>query len=435
MLLRLLPALALSASAIFAADLDSALFEKLEWRNIGPASMGGRITAIRGIPGDPGTSMSPQRLADYSRRSTPERRGPPIFDHQNTISIGDIAVDPHNPDVVWLGAGEANARNSVSFGDGVYRTLDGGKTWRNMGLSATHHISRVVVNPLNSNIVYVAALGHNTGPNADRGVYMTTDGGETWKNVLYIDAGHGCADLDIDVNNPNILYATMWRFERKPWMFISGSEKTGVFRSMDAGRTWSALTTGLPKGLGRIGVRVAPSNSNVVYVVAESNEGTLFRSDDRGDHFHMMTKNPAVVGRGLYYAHITIDPTDENRVYSIGMQLMSSIDAGHTWKRLAGRYSRRLPHRLGGPEKSKPYLDRRGRRHRRLLRSRRDVGSHSQFRDRAVLSDLTPIIAGRFITSRAACRTTEPGAAPAARKAPAFSTTTGATSAAATDSM
>jgi photosystem II stability/assembly factor-like uncharacterized protein len=328
--------LTLAATATPAADLNSELFERLEWRNIGPATMGGRITAIRGIPGDPALVYVATASGGLFKTVNGGTTWTPIFDHQNTISIGDMAVDPHNPDVVWLGAGEANARNSVSFGDGVYRTLDGGKTWRNMGLADTHHISRVVVNPLNSNIVYVGALGHNTGPNPDRGVYMTTDGGETWKKVLYIDAEHGCADLDIDVNNPNILYATMWRFERKPWMFISGSEKTGVFRSLDAGRTWTQLGNGLPKGLGRIGVRVAPSNSNVVYVVAESNDGTLFRSDDRGDHFRMMTKNPAVVGRGLYYSHITIDPTDENRVYSIGMQLMTSIDAGHTWRRIAG---------------------------------------------------------------------------------------------------
>ncbi len=335
MLCRISIILTLSGIVTPAADLNSELFERLEWRNIGPASMGGRITAVRGIPGDPALVYVATASGGLFKTVNGGTTWTPIFDHQDTISIGDIAVDPHNPDVVWLGGGEANARNSVSFGDGIYRTLDGGKTWRNMGLSGTHHISRVVVNPLDSNIVYVGALGHNTGPNEDRGVYMTTDGGETWKKVLYIDAGHGCADLDIDVNNPNILYATMWRFERKPWMFISGDEKTGVFRSLDAGRTWTQLTNGLPKGLGRIGVRVAPSNSNVVYVVAESNDGTLFRSDDRGDHFHMTTKNPAVVGRGVYYAHITIDPTDENRVYSIGMQLMTSIDAGHTWRRIA----------------------------------------------------------------------------------------------------
>ena len=328
--------LVLLAPALYAQNgLNPSLFERLEWRSVGPASMGGRITDVEGIPGNPALVYVASASGGLFKTVNGGMTWTPIFDHQSTISIGDIAVDPHNPDVVWVGTGEANARNSVSFGDGVYKTLDGGKTWRNLGLPDTRHISRIVINPLNTNIVYVAALGHNTGPNEERGVFMTTDGGETWKKVLYIDAEHGCADMDIDPNNPNIVYAAMWRFDRKPWRFLSGSEKTGVFRSTDGGRTWSQLTTGLSKNFGRIGVRVAPSNSNVVYVVAESNDGTLFRSDDRGEHFHVMTKNPAVVGRGLYYAHVTVDPADENRVYSIGMQLMTTIDAGRTWRRIA----------------------------------------------------------------------------------------------------
>jgi photosystem II stability/assembly factor-like uncharacterized protein len=298
--------------------------------------MGGRITDVEGVAGRPELVYVATASGGLFKTTNGGTTWTPIFDHENTISIGNIAVDPHNSDVVWLGSGEANARNSVSFGDGVYKTLDGGKTWRNLGLKDTHHISRVALNPLNTNIAYVCALGHNTGPNEERGVFMTTDGGETWKKTLYIDAQHGCADLDIDAQNPNVLYATMWRFERKPWMFISGSDKTGVFRSLDGGRTWKQLQTGLPKGWGRIGVRVAPSNSNVVYVIGESNEGTLYRSDDRGDHFHMMTKNPAVVGRGLYYSHLTIDPTDENRIYTIGMRLSMSIDGGRTIRAISG---------------------------------------------------------------------------------------------------
>jgi photosystem II stability/assembly factor-like uncharacterized protein len=315
---------------LWGADLNSALFQRLEYRSIGPASMGGRITDVEGVAGRPELVYVATASGGLFKTTNAGTTWTPIFDHESTISIGNIAVDPQNPDVVWLGAGEANARNSVSYGDGVYKTLDGGKTWRNLGLRDTHHISRVAVNPLNTNIAYVCALGHNTGPNQERGVFMTTDGGETWKKTLYIDAEHGCADMDIDVNNPNVLFATMWRFDRKPWRFTSGSEKTGVFRSVDGGRTWKQLTTGLPKGWGRIGVRVAASNSNVVYVIGESSEGTLYRSDDRGDHFRMMTKNPVVVGRGLYYSHLTIDPTDENRIYTIGMRLSTSIDGGRT---------------------------------------------------------------------------------------------------------
>ena len=312
--------------------LDSSLFERMEFRSIGPASRGGRVTDVEGIPGNAALVYVATASGGLFKTTNGGTTWTPIFDHQATISIGDMAVDPQNPDVLWVGTGEANARNSVSFGDGVYKSLDGGKTWRNLGLRDTHHISRVVVNPLNTNIAYVGALGHNTGPNEERGVFMTSDGGETWKKVLYIDSEHGCADLDIDQANPNILYATMWKFDRKPWRFISGSSKTGVFRSVDGGRTWKQLTNGLPKDFGRIGVRVSASNPNVVYVIGESNDGTLFRSDDRGEHFHMMTKNPVVVGRGLYYSHLTIDPTDENRLYSIGMRLSTSIDGGRNWR-------------------------------------------------------------------------------------------------------
>ncbi|MDR3698517.1 MAG: hypothetical protein P4L56_02710 [Candidatus Sulfopaludibacter sp.] len=327
---RILAATAAFSFALWSAELNPSLFERLEYRSIGPASMGGRITDIEGVPGRPELVYVATASGGLFKTTNGGTTWTPIFDREATISIGNIAVDPRNSDVVWLGAGEANARNSVSFGDGVYKTLDGGRTWRNLGLRDTHHISRVVLNPLNTGIAYVCALGHNTGPNEERGVFMTTDGGETWKKTLYIDAEHGCADMDIDVNNPNVLFATMWRFDRKPWRFTSGSEKTGVFRSLDGGRTWKQLQTGLPKGWGRVGVRVAPSNSNVVYVIGESTEGTLYRSDDRGDHFRMMTNNPVVVGRGLYYSHLTIDPTDENRIYTIGMRLSMSIDGGHT---------------------------------------------------------------------------------------------------------
>ncbi len=314
---------------------DASLFERLQFRSIGPAVMGGRMTDIEGVAGNAGLVYAATASGGLWKTVNGGTTWTPIFDHGSTISIGNFAVDVHNPDVIWLGTGEANARNSVSFGDGVYKTLDGGKTWRNVGLRDTRSIARVVINPLNSNNAYVCALGHNAGSNEERGVFMTNDGGENWKKVLYIDAEHGCADMDIDVNNPNILYATMWKFLRRPWTFTSGDEKTGVFRSLDGGAHWTRLTAGLPKQFGRVGVRVAASNSNVVYVVSESNEGTLFRSDDRGDHFRMMTKDPAVVGRGIYYAHITIDPTDENRVYSIGMQVMTTIDGGRTWRRIA----------------------------------------------------------------------------------------------------
>ncbi|MBV9406991.1 MAG: hypothetical protein JO211_16705, partial [Acidobacteriaceae bacterium] len=211
----------------------------------------------------------------------------------------------------------------------------GGKTWRNLGLHDTRNISRIVINPLNTDMVYATALGHNSGPNEERGVFMTTDGGEHWKKVLYIDEHHGGADMDINPANPNIVFATMWRFERRPWKFVSGDDAGGLFRSSDGGVTWKKITEGLPKTFGRMGVKVAAGNPKVVYVIGESNEGTLFRSDDYGEHFHMMSKDPSLVGRGLYYSQMRVDPTDENRIYSIGMSISTSIDAGKTVHRIS----------------------------------------------------------------------------------------------------
>jgi photosystem II stability/assembly factor-like uncharacterized protein len=326
-----------STAALYAATLDSSLFSRLEYRSIGPTSMGGRICDVAGIPGDISTVYVASCSGGLWKTVNGGVNWKPIFENQSVLSIGAIAIDPKNPEVIWVGTGEANARNSVSFGNGVYKSLDGGKTWRHMGLPDSRSISRVAINPLNTNIVYVAALGHNSGPNEERGVFMTTDGGETWTKSFYLDAEHGASDLDINPLNPNIVYAAMWRFERRPWKFVSGSDKTGIYRSTDAGKTWNRLTEGLTRNWGRVGVRVAPGNPNVVYVVAESNDGTLYRSDDGGDHFRMITKDPKVVGRGLYYSHVTVDPTDENRVFAIAMSLFSTIDGGHTWKRIAAR--------------------------------------------------------------------------------------------------
>jgi photosystem II stability/assembly factor-like uncharacterized protein len=280
------------------------LFKNLRWRNIGPANMGGRITDIEGVPGNPRVVYVGTASGGVFKTTDMGIRWTPLFDEQETLSIGDIALDPQNPDIVWVGTGEGNPRNSVSPGAGIYKSVDGGKTWQFMGLRETRHITRIIVHPRDSNTVWVAALGHAFGPNEERGVFMTTDGGKTWQKVLSIDEYHGAADLDVDPSNPNILYAAMWRFERKPWTFTSGSEKGGVFRSTDGGRTWKKLENGLPKLMGRIGVKVAPSNPNVVYVIAESNEGTLFRSDDRGETFERVSSENAIVSRGfLLYRH------------------------------------------------------------------------------------------------------------------------------------
>lgn len=215
----------LAAVAVFAQN-----FESLSFRVIGPTTMGGRITDIEGVPGNPNVVYAGTGGGGLWKTNDGGMTWTSLFDDKTTVSVGDIALDPRNPEVVWLGTGEANMRNSVSFGDGVYKSTDGGKTWAHFGLAETMHIARVIVHPLDPETAYVCAVGHQSAPNNERGVFMTTNGGVTWQKTLFVDDGHGCADLDINPKNPNVLYAAMWRFERKAWNHTSGSEKRGVFR-------------------------------------------------------------------------------------------------------------------------------------------------------------------------------------------------------------
>jgi photosystem II stability/assembly factor-like uncharacterized protein len=316
---------------------EARAFERLEWRSIGPANMGGRVADVEGAPGNPNLVYVGSASGGVWKTTNGGVTWTPIFERQGTQSIGDIALEPNNPEVIWVGTGESNVRNSVGFGDGVYKSNDGGKTWKHLGLKETNTISRIVIHPTNPDIAYVAAVGHPFGANEERGVFMTTDGGKTWAKTLYIDANHSACDLEIDPSNPNILYAGMWYFERKPWTFKSGSEKGGLFRSIDGGRTWNKVTNGLPKLLGRIGVRVAPSNPNVVYAIVESKDGALYRSDDKGETFKMVYKNSNIVQRGFYYTRVRVDPTNENRVFAVSSPLYLSIDGGRTFKTISPR--------------------------------------------------------------------------------------------------
>jgi photosystem II stability/assembly factor-like uncharacterized protein len=335
--------LCLLASTVFAQNGGTPkspyeeAFSRLEYRSIGPAIMGGRIADVEGVPGDPSVVYVASASGGLWKTTNGGVTWKPIFERQGTLSIGDIALAPSNPEVVWVGTGESNVRNSVSFGDGVYKSTDGGKTWQHMGLKETERVSAIAINPQNPDIVYIGALGHAFGPNDERGVFMTTDGGKTWTKTLYIDNEHGVADLEIDPTNPNILYAGMWSFERKPWTHRSGSEKGGVYKSIDGGRTWNKLTNGLPKLMGRIGVRVAPSNPNVVYVIVESKDGTLYRSDDRGETFKLASKNTDIVSRGFYYTRVRVDPTNENRIFAVASTLYTSVDGGKTFRSITGR--------------------------------------------------------------------------------------------------
>ena len=310
-------------------------FERLEWRSIGPCNMGGRVADVEGVPGNPNLVYVATGSGGIFKTTNGGMTWTPIFERQGTISVGDIALEPNNPDVIWVGTGEGNPRNSVSFGDGVYKSVDGGKTWKHLGLGDSNTINRILLHPSNPDIAYVAAQGHLWGPNEERGVFMTTDGGKTWTKTLYIDPTHGAADLEMDPQNPNILYAGMWHFERKPWTFTSGSEKGGLYRSLDGGRTWNKITAGLPKLIGRLSVRAAPTNPNVVYVLMEAKEGALYRSDDKGETFRMVYRNANIVQRGFYYTTVRVDPQNENKVYAVSSPLYVSIDGGRNFQMIS----------------------------------------------------------------------------------------------------
>jgi photosystem II stability/assembly factor-like uncharacterized protein len=319
------------------ASTEIKSFERLEWRNIGPANMGGRIADIEGVAGNPNLVYVATASGGLFKTTNGGVRWTPLFERQGSISIGDIALEPGNPDVVWLGAGESAVRNSVSFGDGVYKSTDGGRTWQHMGLRETEHVSKILINPRNTDVVYVGAQGHAFAPNEERGVFMTTDGGRTWQKTLYIDAEHGVADMDIDPSNPNIVYAVMWKFRRTPWTHTSGDERGGLFRSIDGGRTWKKLEGGLPKVVGRIGVAVAASSPNVVYAITEAKEGTLWRSDDRGETWRNVSKQTNIVSRGFYYTHVRVDPMNENRVFAVASTLFVSVDGGRNFRPISQR--------------------------------------------------------------------------------------------------
>ena len=321
----------ISPSAAQAPFSPEAL-KDLEWRNIGPANMMGRVADVEGVPGNPDVLYVGSASGGVWKTTDGGVTWKPIFDEVDFLSIGDVALEPGNPEVVYVGTGEGNPRNSVSFGNGVYKSTDGGKTWQHLGLADSRQVTRIVINPREPWKVYVAALGHIFGPNAERGVFRTEDAGKTWEKVLYVDERHGAADIDIDPENPNLLYAALWRFDRKPWTHSSGSEQGGVFKSVDGGRTWKKLEKGLPKLMGRIGVKVARSNPSVVYVICESHEGTLYRSDDHGENFTQVNKDPNLVNRGFYYTDVRVDPGNENRVYSVSSALQVSIDGGKSFQ-------------------------------------------------------------------------------------------------------
>ena len=340
------PVLALLALSLFlfaiasnaqqsATPIDPKTYGGMKWRLIGPFR-GGRVLAVTGVPSQPNTYYFGAVAGGVWKTMDGGVSWDPLFDKQTTSSIGSIAVSDSDPNVIYVGTGEACIRGNISFGDGVYRSNDGGKTWANVGLKDTRHIGAVIVHPTNPDVAFVAALGHAYGANTERGIFRTRDGGKTWEKVLYLDDRTGGIDVVFDPQNPHILFAAMWTGYRTPWTLSSGGEKDGLYRSNDDGTTWKRLEgNGLPEGpLGRIGVSVSGADSNVVYALIEAKKGGLYRSDDGGTNWSLINEDHRFRQRAWYFTHVWADTKDSNKVYIANTGLYRSIDGGKSFERL-----------------------------------------------------------------------------------------------------
>src|SRR5580700_6736728 len=311
-------------------------FKGMKYRLIGPFR-GGRSLTAAGIPGDLTTYYFGSTGGGVWKSTDGAMTWSPVFDKEGTSSIGSLAVANSNPNVVYVGTGEACIRGDISHGDGVYKTLDGGKTWKNVGLRDSRAIGKIVINPSNPDIVFVAALGHPYGPNPERGVFRTTDGGKTWDKVLYKDENTGAVDVAFDPHNPNILFAALWQARRSSWNLTSGGPGSGIYRSVDGGTTWKRLEEhGLPKGpYGKIGIAVGASSERV-YALIEAHDpyGGLYRSDDAGDTWELVNPSHSLWQRPWYYMHVIADPRDENVLYIMNVDSYKSTDGGHLFNKV-----------------------------------------------------------------------------------------------------
>lgn len=307
-------------------------------RSIGPANMSGRLTAIAVSPKNPDIIYIGSATGGLWKTENGGNTWTPLFDAEKSSSIGDVAIDPRNPNIIWVGTGEANPRNSVGVGRGVYKSLDAGRTWTCLGLEATEKISRIQINPLDTDIVYVGALGTTWSESEHRGVYKTRDGGKSWQKVKYIGKLTGVADLAMDPSNPNHLLAAFWEHQRWPWFFRSGGKESGLFATWDGGVTWQRQepADGFIDGpLGRIGIAFAPGMPQVVYALVEAKKNTLLRSQNGGRNWQIVNQNPGLGGRPFYYCDIRVNPKNENILYSLESGILTSEDGGKSFRSLA----------------------------------------------------------------------------------------------------
>src|SRR3984893_7179712 len=322
-----------------AGAIDEKLFNGMRWRQIGPFR-GGRALAIEGVVGEPDTYYFGAVAGGVWKTTDGGANWIPLFDKQPISSIGAIAVAPSDHNVIYAGTGEAAIRGNTTFGTGVFKSIDGGKTWENVGLKDTRQIGALIVDPRNENVVLVAALGHAFGPNQERGIFRTADGGKTWTKVLSKDENTGGIDVVFDPHNPNIVFASLWQARRQPWFFSSGGPGSGLYRSEDNGVTWKRLEgNGLPEGgLGKIGIAVSGADSNRVYAIVEAKEGGLYRSDDAGQHWTRVNDDGRFRQRAWYFSKVYADPKSADTVYLVNTGLFRSVDGGKNFTLLPARH-------------------------------------------------------------------------------------------------
>ncbi|MCG7502721.1 hypothetical protein MHM83_12670 [Tenacibaculum sp. Mcav3-52] len=327
--------------ATFSQEFSMDLVKNMKPRNIGPGGMSGRVTAIDVVESNPDIMFVGTASGGIWKSTSGGIKWEPIFDKEVTASIGALAIQQSNPSVIWAGTGEGNPRNSLNGGYGIFKSLDGGRSWKSMGLEKTRHIHRVVIHPDNPDIVYVGAIGSPWGEHKERGVYKTTNGGKTWKQILFNNNKTGAADLIMDPFNPNKLIAAMWEHKRDPWFFKSGGKGSGLYITHDGGENWKKITEkeGFPKGeLGRIGVAIAPSNPNTVYALVEAKKNALYKSEDGGFSWKKINDKKGIGNRPFYYSEIYVDPQNEHKLYTVFTYVNVSIDGGKNFKQLMPAY-------------------------------------------------------------------------------------------------
>ena len=324
-----------------AQDFSTTWLKEVAPRNIGPGGMSGRITSIDVVVSNPNIMYVGTASGGLWKSTSGGVTWNPIFNDQVTASVGSVAIQQSNPDVIWVGTGEGNPRNSLNGGYGIFKSINGGKTWKSMGLKNTRNIHRVIIDPSNPNTVYVAAIGSPWGEHPERGIYKTVNGGKSWKKILYVNPKTGAADLVMDPKNPNKLIAAMWEHKRDPWFFKSGGKGSGLYVSFDGGDNWSKKTKedGLPEGdLGRIGLAIATNKTNIIYALVEAKKNALYKSEDGGFKWKMVNNKSDIGNRPFYYSDIAVDPQNENRVFSVFTYVNVSQDGGKNFSQLMPAY-------------------------------------------------------------------------------------------------